>query len=171
MKNLKLIIITVLIGSYSCQGQHNILSESEFNAVKFGDASLIDIFQSLGDVDQMNTLFVNYPLSNQANNSHPMHPGRDFFNLKISIGFSNESGNQYDLSDIDILSSSISVNVKGIEIRLGDHINIFGNNIEIIEHPDEKIVNFTDEGTGTSSLAFYILPSTNRIIKITFNVY
>ena len=170
MKKLKLIIIALLIGSYSCQGQHNILSESEFNEVKFGDASLIDIFQSLGDINQMNSLFEN-DLTHAANNTGFV-PGLDFWlKDKLYINFENENGNQYDLSYIDVLSSSISVTVKGIEVRSGDHINIFGNNIEIIELPDEKIVNFTDEGTGTSSLAFYINPTTNRITEITFNVY
>ena len=132
--------------------------------------SLIDIFQSLGDINQMNSLFEN-DLTHAANNTG-FDPGRDFWlKDKLYINFENESGNQYDLSYIDILSSSISVTVKGIEVRLGDHINIFGNNIEIIEYPDEKIVNFTDEGTGTSSLAFHINPTTNRITEITFNVY
>jgi hypothetical protein len=170
VKKLKLIIIALVIGSYSCQGQHNILSESEFNAVKFGDVSLIDIFQSLGDVDQMNTLFEN-DLTHAVNNTGFV-PGLDFWlEDKLYINFENENGNQYDLSYIDVLNSSISVTVKGIEVRLGDHINIFGNNIEIIEHPDGKIVDFTDEGTGTSSLAFHINPTTNRVSEITFNAY
>ncbi len=171
MKDLKLIIIALLIGSYSCQGQHNILSESEFDEVKFGDASLIDIFQSLGDINQMNMLFEN-DLTHAANNTGFVS-GLDFWlEDKLYINFENESGNQYDLSYIDILSSSISVTVKGIEVRLGDHINVFGNTVEVKNNGiGKKAILFTDEGTGTSSLAFYINPSTNHITEITFNVY
>ena len=117
MKTIILTIVLIIPSLVKCQISSNIISESEFNAIKFGDASLLDIFQSLGDINQMNTLFEN-DLTHAANNTGFV-PGLDFWlEDKLYINFENESGNQYDLSYIDILSSSISVIVKGIEVRL-----------------------------------------------------
>ena len=67
----------------------------------------------------------------------------------------------------DIKNSSVTVTVKGITVKLGDDKNVFGS-LFVLKSINSII--FVDD-TGTSSLAFKIDRSTNKISKIEFNAF
>ena len=85
-----------------------------------------------------------------------------------SFLFSSDDGNYYVPTSISIFNSSETVTVKGIAVKLGDDKSIFGS---LLLNTNTNSIIFIDEETGTSSLAFMIDPSTDKIIKIEFNAF
>ena len=169
MKKINLIVTILFVGLYSCKAQTNQLTEAEFYNIKINNITLRSIYDTNADLTKMRTLFGD-SLVYQANTTGPSL-GRDFWNDNIYLNFEDDSntGNQYNLTNIQVESSSENVTIKGITIKLGDDVSIFGKNVVINRNNGDNSVVFISELS--SSFAFKIDELTNKIIEITFNAY
>ena len=89
------------------------------------------------------------------------------WNTNLSFGFEDETdtGNNYDLTYIDVKNNSVIVNVKGLSIKLGDDKSKFGN---ILLNSNTNSYVFTDQDTGSVSLSFKVDSLTNKVIEINY---
>lgn len=165
-----LILIALLVCAYSCKAQTNKLTEEEITNIKFNNISLKQIIDSRGSIADMRALFSN-ELNTVLNETAPFL-SRDFWSNSIYLNFEDESdtGNQYRLTNIQIKDSLIGVTVKGITIKLGDNVSVFGNDILINTNNNDNSIVFVDELTGSAALAFKI-DTSNNIIEIEFSSY
>ncbi|MFS4456716.1 hypothetical protein [Maribacter sp. 2304DJ31-5] len=153
MKNIILTII-ILFATISCKSQLNNLNDTElFDGIRFNNVTLSQIMKSKGKLNQMKILFGNN-IVEEANDTGP-YIGKELSNNNIVFSFEDEtdSGNNYDLTYIDILNSNVIVNVKGLSIKIGDDKNKFGN---LLFNPSDSSYNFTDKDTGSVGLSFKI---------------
>ena len=168
MKNLNLIIIALLIGSYSCkaQPQLNQLTYSEYYNIKIDGVSFQSIYDTNGEEVEMKALFGNDLLYEYKND---ILISKGFWKPSLySFSFESPEGNYFTPLSISIWDSSITVTVKGINVKLGDSKSIFGNTIMFHENTNSFIFS---SYTGTSSLAFKIDENTNKVIAIEFNSF
>lgn len=166
MKNIYLITIISLVFTFSCKAQLNNLNDSElFDGVKFNNVSLGSIMLSKGDLTQMKLLFGN-DIQERTNASAPFLT-KNLYNNNFSFGFEDETdtGDNYDLTSIYILNSSVIVDVKGLSIKLGDDKSKFGN---ILLNSNTNSYVFTDQDTGSVSLSFKVDSLTNKVIEINY---
>jgi hypothetical protein len=168
MKKIYLIITIVLVSSYSCKAQFNKLSRTEYYNIRINDVTFQSLYDTNADTVMMKALFGS-SLEFEANTTGPFL-GRDFRNNTVYLSFEDDSdtGNEYYLTNIQIETSLATVNVKGINVKLGDHKSVFGS---LLLNLNTNSIIFIDEETGTSSLAFKINPITNKITNIEFNAY
>ncbi len=165
MKKLILTLI-VLLTTMSCKAQLNNLNDTElFEGIKFNNITLGAIMESSGNLNTMKTYFGN-DIQEQPNNSAPFL-AKNLSNNNFSFGFEDETdtGNNYDLTSIYVLNSSVVVNVKGLSIRIGDHKSKFGS---FLFNTTDSSYNFTDADTGSVGLSFKIDPVTNKVSEISF---
>lgn len=166
MKKIYLIITIALISSYSCKAQLNKLTRIEYNNIKINDVTFQSIYSTNGDEASMKALFGS-DLEFEFENDILISKG--FWKPELySFLFSSNDGNYYVPTSISIFNSSETVTVKGIAVKLGDDKSIFGS---LLLNTNTNSIIFIDEETGTSSLAFKIDPSTDKIIKIEFNAF
>ena len=124
----KILTLIILFATISCKAQLNNLNDTElFDGIRFSNVSLGDIMRTKGYVTKMRNLFGN-DMQERPNNSAPFL-AKFLWNNDISFGFEDEtdSGNNYDLTYIDVKNSSIIVQVKGLSINIGDDKSKFGN--------------------------------------------
>lgn len=167
MKNIILTTIVLLI-SVSCKAQLNNLNETElFDGIKFNNASLRNIMNSKGNLNQMKTYFGS-EIRERPNDTSP-YLAKFLWNNNISFGFEDEtdSGNNYDLTYIRVRNSSVIVNVKGLSIKIGDDKSEFGN---YLFNENDSSYNFTDTDTGSVGLSFKI-DSLNKVSMIELICY
>lgn len=165
MKKIILTTIIILI-TLSCRAQLNNLNDSElFDGVKFNNVSLGSIMLSKGDLTQMKLLFGN-DIQERPNDTAPFL-AKFIWNTNLSFGFEDETdtGNNYDLTYIDVKNNSVIVNVKGLSIKLGDDKSKFGN---ILLNSNTNSYVFTDQDTGSVSLSFKVDSLTNKVIEINY---
>ena len=75
-------------------------------------------------------------------------------------------GEIYNLEAFTINNSLINVAVKGITVKLGDNVSVFGNSIVINTYEEDNSVVFVSELS--SSIAFKIDRVTNKVTEIKF---
>lgn len=166
MKKIYLIITIVLVSSYSCKAQFNKLSRTEYYNIKINDVTFQSLYDTNGDEASMKVLFGNDLLFHYEND---ILIRKEFWKTGVYyFNFDSDLGDYYVPTNIGIESSSTTVNVKGINAKLGDHKSIFGS---LLLNRNTNSIIFIDEETGTSSLAFKINPITNKITNIEFNAY
>ncbi|WP_299015123.1 hypothetical protein [uncultured Polaribacter sp.] len=163
MKNIILITL-IFFTTISCKAQLNNLNETElFDGIKFNNISLGDIMETKGKLNEIRSLLGN-SVQETTNNSGP-YIGKELSNDNIVISFEDEtdSGNNYDLTTIYVLNSSVIANVKGLSIKIGDSRSKFGN--YYLFNEIDSSYNFTDADTGSVGLSFKI-DANNKVSKI-----
>jgi len=153
---MKKIIITtiVLFGSLYCSAQLNYINNDEFGkSVKFKNVSLGDIMVASGDLTKMRNLFGS-SIQERPNTTAPFL-AKFLWNNHLSFGFEDETntGNNYNLSYIDVYSNYVVVNVKGLSIKLWDDKSKFK---DFLFNAKDSSYNFTDRDTGSVGLSFKI---------------
>ena len=118
----KIILINILsLFSLSCVSQNsNYLTYDEYVGIKINGISLLNISSTKGDQNTMNTLF-----NRNFNYESLTIPDyyKKFTDSDLNIQFlkaSNELGIDYELDMLMILSSSVTVEIKGHSFKLGD---------------------------------------------------
>jgi hypothetical protein len=152
MKNIILTIV-ILFAGISCEAQFNYLNTTEvFDGVKFNNISLGNIMTSSGDLTKMKTFFGS-DIQETPNNTG-IYIGKELSNDNIVFSFEDETdtGNNYNLTTIIVLDSSVIVNVKGLSVKIGDHKRKFRG----FKLNSNNKYNFTDKETGSTSLFFKI---------------
>lgn len=151
----KIILTTVvLFSTICCNAQLNNINNDEFGqSIKFNNISLGDIMVASGDLTKMRDLFGN-SIQEKPNNTGPFI-GKDIYNNKLYFHFEDETdtGNNYDLTYIKVKSNYVTVNVKGLSIKLGDDKSKFKN---FLFNVNDSSYNFTDADTGSVGLSFEI---------------
>jgi hypothetical protein len=169
MKKLYIIIIGLLLLTTSCIAQLNNLNDTElFEGIRFNNVTLSQVMKSKGNLNKMKTLFGN-DIEETSNNTGP-YIGKNIFNTNLYFHFEDETdkGNNYDLTYIKVKNSSVTVNIKGLSIKIGNDKSKFGN---LLLNTNTNRFVFTDEDTGSVSLSFQIDTTTNKIIEIKFIAY
>lgn len=174
MKNiLKIIIINItLLFSISCASQNsNYLTYDEYTGIKINGISLLNISSTKGDQNAMNTLF-NRKFQYESLTIPDYYKRITDTDLNIQfLKASNELGIDYELDYLKILSSNVTIEIKGHSFKLGDSgtdlQNYFLKNpnsgdfvFEI--NPNNNIV------FGTSENYFFIEIKNNVITSIMF---
>ncbi len=147
----------ILFALLSCQfihikAQQNKLSDQElFEGIKFENVSLGKIMDTNGDLTLMKNLYGD-SLVVKVDTSSPFL-AKFISTDKISFGFEDESesGNDYNLAFIVVRSQEISVQVKDLNVRLGDDKSKFA---DLLFNQKFNGYIFTDNDTGTTSLSF-----------------
>ncbi len=169
MKKIFTPIILALTITISCKAQLNHLNETELMyGIKFNNITLKNITVSNGNLYQIKSFFGN-DIQQEINNTSPSL-SKDFYNNNISLGFEDQSdtGNNYNLSSIYVLNSSITINVQSLSIKLGDHKSKFSG---LIFNPNCNSYVFTNENKGTIALSFKIDNQTDKVSEIKLIVY
>ena len=114
--------------------------------------------ESSGNLAQMRSYFGN-TIQERANDTAP-YLAKFLLNNNISFGFEDETdtGNNYDLTFVRVINSSVNVNVKGLSIKIGDSKSKFDN---FLYNEIDRSYNFTDADTGSIGLSFKIDNSNN----------
>ena len=152
MKNIILTIV-ILFAGISCKAQFNYLNSTEvFDGIKFNNISLGNIMTASGDLTKMKTFFGS-DIQETPNNTG-IYIGKELSNDNIVFSFEDETdtGNNYDLTSIIVLDSSVTVNVKGLSVKIGDRKSKFMG----FKLNSNNNYNFTDKETGSTSLFFKI---------------
>ena len=151
----KIILTTVVLFSITCsRAQLNNLNDSElFDGIKFNNVSLGDIMVASGDLTKMRSYFGN-SIQERPNNTAPFL-AKFLWNNHLSFGFEDETdtGNDYDLTYIKVKSNIVTVNVKGLSIKIGDDKSKFKG---FLFNAKDSSYNFTDRDTGSVGLSFKI---------------
>ena len=153
---MKKIIITavILFSSLCCKAQLNYINNDEFGkTIKFNNVSLGDIMVASGDLTKMRNYFGN-SIQERPNNTAPFL-AKFLWNNHLSFGFEDETdtGNNYDLTYIKVKSNYVTVNVKGLSIKLWDDKSKFK---DFLFNAEDSSYNFTDADTGSVGLSFKI---------------
>lgn len=153
---MKKIVFTtvVLFTTICCSAQLNYINNDEFGkSVKFNDVSLRDIMIASGDLAKMRGYFGD-SIKERPNTTAPFL-AKNLSNNDISFGFEDEtdSGTNYDLATIYILNSKVTVNVKGLSVKLGDDKSKFK---DFLFNAKSNSYSFTDADTGSVGLSFKI---------------
>ena len=153
---MKKIIITavILFSSLCCKAQLNNLNDTElFDGIKFNNVSLGDIMVASGDLTKMRNYFGN-SIEERPNIPAPFL-AKFLWNNQLSFGFEDETdtGNNYDLTYIKVKSNYVTVNVKGLSIKLWDDKSKFK---DFLFNAEDSSYNFTDADTGSVGLSFKI---------------
>jgi len=165
MKKIHLIITVIFISSYSCKAQLNTLNRTEYYNIKINDVTFQSLYDTNGDEASMKALFGSDLLYHYEND---ILIRKEFWKTGVYyFDFNSDEGDYYVPTNIDIESSSTTITVKGISVKLGDDKSIFGS---LLLNTNTNSIIFVSE-TGTSSLAFKIDPFTNKIIKIEFYAF
>jgi hypothetical protein len=169
MKKLYIIIIGLLLSTISCKAQLNNLNDTElFEGIRFNNVTLSQVMKSKGILTQMKILFGND--IEETPNKTGLYIGKNIFDTNLYFHFEDETdaGNNYDLTYIKVKNSSVTVNIKGLSIKIGDDKSKFGN---LLMNTNTNRFVFTDQDTGSVSLSFQIDPNTNKVSKIKFIAY
>ena len=165
MKKIHLIITVIFISSYSCKAQKNKLTRTEYYNIKINNVTFQSLYDTNGDEASMKALFGSDLLYHYEND---ILIRKEFWKTGVYyFDFNSDEGDYYVPTNIDIESSSTTITVKGISVKLGDDKSIFGS---LLLNTNTNSIIFVSE-TGTSSLAFKIDPFTNKISKIEFNAF
>ena len=153
---MKKIIITavILFSSLCCKAQLNYINNDEFGkTIKFNNVSLGDIMVASGDLTKMRNYFGN-SIEERPNIPAPFL-AKFLWNNQLSFGFEDETdtGNNYDLTYIKVKSNYVTVNVKGLSIKLWDDKSKFK---DFLFNAEDSSYNFTDADTGSVGLSFKI---------------
>lgn len=120
-KKSKIILINFLfLFSLSCISQTNDLTFSEYLGIKINGISLLNINNTKGDQNALNSLF-NRNFQYESLTIPDSY--KKFKDNDLNIQFlkdSNESGFDYELDMLMILSSNVNVEIKGHSFKLGD---------------------------------------------------
>lgn len=171
MKKLKLITIALLIGSYSCQGQHNILSESEFYSIKINAILLSDILETNADVSQMHSLFGNN-LHYEIQNDNNILMSKLFWKPNLfDINFDSDDGSNYFISFINISDPSVVVTVREMSSQIGESVSVLGSDVIFDSNFPTYDVVFIDNLTQSAVLIFKVDSSNHEILSIKMNFY
>jgi hypothetical protein len=166
MKNIILTIV-ILFAGISCEAQFNYLNTTEvFDGVKFNNISLGNIMTSSGDFTKMKTFFGS-DIQETPNNTG-IYIGKELSNDNIVFSFEDETdtGNNYNLTTIIVLDSSVIVNVKGLSVKIGDHKSKFKG----FKLNSNNNYNFTDKETGSTSL-FFKIDRNDKVSEIEYISY
>jgi hypothetical protein len=166
MKNIILTIV-ILFAGISCEAQFNYLNTTEvFDGIKFNNISLGNIMTSSGDLTKMKTFFGS-DIQETPNNTG-IYIGKELSNDNIVFSFEDETdtGNNYNLTTIIVLDSSVIVNVKGLSVKIGDHKRKFRG----FKLNSNNKYNFTDKDTGSTSL-FFKIDKNNKVSEIEYISY
>ena len=166
MKNIILTIV-ILFAGISCKAQFNYLNSTEvFDGIKFNNISLGNIMTASGDLTKMKTFFGS-DIQETPNNTG-IYIGKELSNDNIVFSFEDETdtGNNYYLTSITVLDSSVIVNVKGLSVKIGDHKSKFIN----FNLNSNNNYNFTDKETGSTSL-FFKIDKDDKVSEIEYISY
>ena len=166
MKNIILTIV-ILFAGISCEAQFNYLNSTEvFDGIKFNNISLGNIMTASGDLTKMKTFFGS-DIQETPNNTG-IYIGKELSNDNIVFSFEDETdtGNNYDLTSIIVLDSSVIVNVKGVSVKIGDHKSKFKG----FKLNSNNKYNFTDKETGSTSL-FFKIDKNDKVSEIEYISY
>ena len=137
MKNIfLLIILLVYMTAYS---QNNVLSVEAFSQVSFNGVSLEDIGRTNADKDKLNTLFRREGKA-EFNSTCP-DLCVDYWNDDISIHFYDDNGNgqNFYISDIEVKTSKINVQIDSINVKIGDHYSVLGDGVRVSEPDQDRL--------------------------------
>jgi hypothetical protein len=162
MKKIYLIITILFVSICSCKAQTIQLTGTEFYNIKVNNNTLRSIYDTNADVTKMKALFGSDLLYKYEND---ILIYKEFWNHNYSFSFGEDDNLDY----FKVHSSSITVIVKGITVKLGDKVSVFGNSIVINTYNGDNSVVFVSELS--SSIAFKIDKITNKIIEIEFNAF
>ncbi len=146
--------VAIVFAFTLANAQLNNLSDTElFDGIKFNNVSLGDIMVASGDLTKMRDLFGN-SIEEKPNNTGPFL-GKDISNRSLYFHFEDETdtGNNYDLTYIKVKSNYVTVNVKGLSIKLWDDKSKFK---DFLFNAEDSSYNFTDADTGSVGLSFKI---------------
>ena len=146
--------VAIVFAFTLANAQLNNLSDTElFDGIKFNNVSLGDIMVASGDLTKMRNYFGN-SIQEKPNNTGPFL-GKDISNRSLYFHFEDETdtGNNYDLTYIKVKSNYVTVNVKGLSIKLWDDKSKFK---DFLFNAEDSSYNFTDADTGSVGLSFKI---------------
>lgn len=168
MKNIFCSITFLILPLIGCsQTNYNELTTSDYYNIKINGVTFQSIYDTNGDETSMKVLFGSDLMYQYENDILIL---KDFWKTDLYyFSFDSPEGNYFAPLYIDVSNSLIIVTVKGINVKIGNHKNVFGN--DIIVNINTNSIIFTNSDTGTESLAFKIDPSTNRIIAIEFDAF
>jgi hypothetical protein len=146
--SLSLFLTTFCLTILNCQSTPNILSKSEFYNISFNEMTIQDLIESEGDLNELSV--------------HFGEPVKSNINEKIGIkGYTFSSfriGFREGLSGFTVLNNKVIVNIAGKALKIGDHINVLGN--EIV---------FNTDLNGDKSILFQFCEGCNNYISIDFD--
>ena len=119
-----------------------------------------------GDLTKMKTFFGS-DIQETPNNTG-IYIGKELSNDNIVFSFEDETdtGNNYDLTSIIVLDSSVTVNVKGLSVKIGDRKSKFMG----FKLNSNNNYNFTDKETGSTSL-FFKIDKNDKVSEIEYISY
>lgn len=173
MKNIKdFSVIIFLLITFSCMSQErNFLTQSEFNNILVDGVKWKDICETRGEINEMKTLFSN-TITYKRTDDPDSSIGFWDSNKGFYFDFEDRSGNgNHELVYFSIDNTSSNITIKGMSIKLGDHISNLGN-IKINTYSDgTKRVIFINENSESDGLFIKCSATTNEIIEIEYILF
>jgi hypothetical protein len=171
MKAPTLFFVLFLALSFSCNAQLNKLTVEELAQIKFNEFTLSQIRRINAQDTKAEELFGKGNFESALNESCPFYC-KDFWNKDLYFGFEeiSQADQQYYLSYLTVINTSVKVSIKDVQIALGDKIDVFQEKGYLISEENNWVV-FVDEETSTIDIAFYFDPSTRLVNKINMNTY
>ena len=117
MKYLLLTLALTTTTLASCQMNSNIISQSDFNAIKINNQTLNAIKATDGDQGQVQNLFSAPIIESNIDEDYV-----DFTFNGFDIGFSDG-----EISGFHILNNNWSITIQGVTISVNDDISVLGN--------------------------------------------
>ncbi|OUR93973.1 hypothetical protein A9Q87_04515 [Flavobacteriales bacterium 34_180_T64] len=155
MKNITIILLIAFSSLGQCQ-TGNIITESEFDNIKINGISLLNIKNTLGEQNAMESLF-------GVPNDETIDPDGEFTNFEyngFSIGFSallSGDLNQPILGAFQITNGNYNISIQDITFTIGDNISLLGNIV------------FNTTNNGSPSIVYMHCEGCNNFIIIRFN--
>ena len=144
-----------------CQNA-NIITAKEYDNIKINTTRLIDIKKTKGFGSKVISCFSAPKNIVKDLDADGYVISIDYFFENLEISFYEE-----ELSNIDITGNKSSINIKGVTITIGDHINKLGNVIFNTQKDNSKSIIYTAcEGCNN-----YFVIECNQVTKEITKIY
>lgn len=154
MKNITLILLLAFTNVSQCQITANILTETEYNNIEINCIKYIDLKNTLGEQNAVETLFGT--ANTIEKDDDPIYGGAilyiEFYYDGLDFGFS-----EGELGTFNITNNNSNITIRGITVTLGDNISLLGN------------VVFNTMSDGSKSIVYQYCDGCNNLISIRFN--
>ncbi|WP_420315979.1 hypothetical protein [Ekhidna sp.] len=168
---LCLVITTTINAQIKPLSTINELTANQFENIKLNGVTLKSIWDTSGNEDAIKNLFGEPTYINKQSEFADGVISREFYFDGIEMGFYNSFSSMGNLGGFKITSSTPSITINGITIKIGDNISKLGNVVitnmttggkSIVYSPDYDETTFLaiefDESSGTiQEIIYYVL--------------
>jgi len=163
MKNvIKLIIILIYNFSYS-QNVTNYIGNEYFN-IKINSISLNEIFNTPGNIDELNSLF------NTTGERSYQAPSFQYKALGVQLVYSDWHPDHNGLVNIKYLGTPGSLNICGIEIKIGSNMSLLSEYSLNIRNNGLRAYLFQPEPQWEESAITIIIDENNLVSEIEYYI-